>query len=226
MGKWFYPNVAYDARKAFAPVALLATIPSVLVVPADSPYKDARSLLAYAKANPGKVSFASAGMGTSIHLAAALLAAQAGVDLLHVPYKGSTPAAADLIAGRVSMMVDSITAQQSFIKSGRVRALGVTSLQPAPSLPGIPPLAQAADLPKFEVLTWFGLFVPSRTSPDIVKVLNTAMNEALKTPEVQKALADIGASAQGGTSQALGVLWDNEIDRWGQLIVHHRLNTQ
>lgn len=224
--KWFYPNVAYDARKAFAPVALLATIPSVLVVPADSPYKDARSLLAYAKANPGKVSFASAGMGTSIHLAAALLAAQAGVDLLHVPYKGSTPAAADLIAGRVSMMVDSIAAQQSFIKSGRVRALGVTSLQPAPSLPGIPPLAQAADLPKFEVLSWFGLFVPSRTSPDIVKVLNTAMNEALKTPEVQKALADIGASAQGGTSQALGVLWDNEIDRWGQLIVHHRLNTQ
>src|SRR3546814_7195742 len=83
---------------------------------------------------------------------------------------------------------------------------------------------QTCALPIF--LSWFGLFVPSRTSPDIVKVLNTAMNEALKTPEVQKALADIGASAQGGTSQALGVLWDNEIDRWGQLIVHHRLNTQ
>lgn len=221
----FYPNTPYEAQKAFSPVALLATLPSVLVVPVNSPFRDAKQLLDFARANPGKITYASAGLGTSIHLAAALLASRAGVQLLHVPYKGSGPAAADLIAGRVDMMVDSVTAQKSFIQTGRVRALGVTSLQRSPMLSDVPPLVETASLPDFEVLTWFGTFVPAGTPPERIKILNAAINDALKSPDVRKSLAEIGIKPEGGTPEALAKLWHGEIDRWSRLVSEHQLNT-
>jgi tripartite-type tricarboxylate transporter receptor subunit TctC len=222
--KWFYPQVPYDSRKDLAPVILLASLPSVLVVPASSPVQNAAQLIAMAKANPGKITYASAGLGTSIHLASALLAARAGVDLLHVPYKGSGPAATDLIAGRVDMMIDSVTAQRPNIESGRVRALGVTSLTSSPMLPGVPPLAQATSIPDFEVLTWCGIFVPAGTPPDVIRRLNAEMNKAVASSEVRESLAVLGVRAEGGTPDALGGLLQQETERWGKLIVDHHLN--
>lgn len=222
----FFHNVPYEARKAFSPVVLLATTPSVLVVPAASPFHSSKQLLDFARAHPRKLTYASAGLGTSIYLASSLLASRADVQLLHIPYKGSSPAVADLIAGRVDMMIDSVAAQKPFIQAERVRALGVTSLQPSPLLPGVPPLAVAASLPGFEVLSWYGTFVPAGTPPERIKILNAAINDALKAPDVRKSLAKIGIRPEGGSPEVLAKLWHSEIDRWSRLVSEHQISTQ
>lgn len=222
--KFFYPHVPYKSEQDFVPVVLAATVPSVLVVPSGSRFQDVAQLLAEARKSPGKLSFASAGMGTSIHLASSLFAARAEVELLHVPYKGSSPAVSDLLAGRVDMMIDSITSQRGSILSGRVRALAVTSPMRHPLLPNVPTLAEAANLAGFEVLSWYGVFAPKGTPPAIVQRLNSEINKAIAEPEVIEALRGLGIKTGGGSPAVLAELFKAEADRWQKLVVEHRLN--
>ncbi|ADP19848.1 MULTISPECIES: tripartite tricarboxylate transporter substrate binding protein [Burkholderiales] len=222
--RFFYPRVPYQSDRDFVPVVLAATLPSVLVVPADSRFRDITQLLKAARENPGKLSFASAGLGTSIHLASALLAARANVELLHVPYRGSSPAVSDLVAGRVDMMIDSVTSQRQNILAKRVRALGVTSLDRHPQLPEVPTIAEAAGLPGFEVLTWCGVFAPKGTPRSVVERLNAEINKAIAAPDVVEALKQLGIKTAGGAPEVLADLFKSETERWQKLIVEHRLN--
>lgn len=222
--KWFYEKVPYESTRDLAPVVLLASVPSVLVVHPSVPATSVEQLVALARANPGKYTFATAGKGTSVHLAPALFAARANISLLHVPYKGSGAAVSDLLSGRVSMMVDSVTAQRQNIQAGLLRPLAVTSAIPSHILPQVPTMAVAANLPGYEVVTWCGIFTTAGTPPEVIARLNLELNKAVQATEVKKQLESLGVRTEGGTSQALGSLLRQEIDRWGKVIPQYKLN--
>jgi len=224
--KWFYPRVPYDARKDLAPVVLLASVPSVLVVPPTSPWTSVDQLVAAAKKAPRRYTYASAGKGTSLHLASALFVARAGIELLHVPYKGSSAAASDLLAGRVDMMIDSVTSQRANIAAGAVRPLAVTSSAASPLFPGVPPLADAANLPGYEVLTWCGIFAPVGTPAPVVQRLTEELTHAVRSEEVRRSLAALGITAEGGEAEVLGALLNKETERWNRLIPQYRMNAE
>jgi tripartite-type tricarboxylate transporter receptor subunit TctC len=184
-------KVGYDPVKDFTPVAPLASIPFVLVANPASPYRSVADVIAAAKANPGGVGYASAGPGTSNHLAGEMLAMAAHVKLLHVPYRGSAPALADVLANQVPLMFDLLTTSLPHIRSGKLRPLGMTSAKRSSLLPEVPTLAESG-LPGFEVSAWFGLFAPAAVPAAIVTQLNAVANSVQRTPETEKALRDMG----------------------------------
>lgn len=188
-----YRKLSYDPIKDFAPVSLLAVVPNVLVAnKAKTSAKTVPEVIASAKSQPGKYTYASAGNGTSIHLAGELFTSMAGVELLHVPYKGSGPAVTDLLGGQVDYMFDSITSAKPHIDAGKLTAIAVTTSKRSAALPNVPTVAEAG-LPGYELSPWFAAFVPAGTPPAVVETLNRAMVEALRKPAVQKRLAAIGA---------------------------------
>ena len=215
--KALYSRLGYDPVKDFAPVSLLAVVPNVLVVRADSPAKSVKDVLDMARKSPGKLTYASAGNGTSIHLAGEVFASSAGLNILHVPYKGSGPAITDLLGGQVDMMFDSITSAGPHIKAGKLRALGVTSAKRSAALPDVPTIAEAG-VPGYEVSPWFAVFAPAGTPAPIVARLQTALVEAMRQPDTQAKLAGVGAEPIGSTSAQLAKHLDVELDRWGKLI--------
>src|SRR5690349_12578544 len=162
-----YAKMPYDHVKDFAPVILVAGVPNVLVVNPALPVKSVQELIVYGKANPGKLNFASSGNGTSIHLSGELFKTMTGIQMTHVPYKGSSPALTDLIAGQVQLMFDNLPSSLQFIKAGKLRALAVTSLERSSALPDVPTLAESG-LPGFEVSSWFGVLAPAGTPNDII----------------------------------------------------------
>src|SRR4029453_1006317 len=176
-----YPKMPYDHVKDFAPVILVAGVPNVLVVHPSLPVNSVQELIAYAKANPGKLNFASSGNGTSIHLSGELFKVMTGVQMTHVPYKGSAPALQDLIGGQVQLMFDNLPPSPPQIKAGKLRALGVTSAARAPALPDLPTIAESG-LPGFEASSWFGVLVPAGTPPSIVTKLNAEIAKWLPAP--------------------------------------------
>ncbi|MFS8978966.1 tripartite tricarboxylate transporter substrate binding protein [Cupriavidus necator] len=213
-----YGKLSYDPVKDFAPVSLLAVVPNVLVASkAKSPVKTVAEVVANAKARPGKYTYASAGNGTSIHLAGELFTSMAGVDLLHVPYKGSGPAMTDLLGGQVDYMFDSITSAKPHIDSGKLTAIAVTTTKRSTALPNVPTVAESG-LAGYELSPWFAAFVPARTPPAAIAKLNQAMLEALRNPAVQKRLAAIGAEPIGSTPAALRDHLARETAKWGELI--------
>lgn len=216
--KALYPRLSYDPQKDFAPVSLLAVVPNVLVVNASKTAdKSVADVIARAKRDPGKLTYASAGNGTSIHLAGEVFASMAGLNLLHVPYKGSGPAVTDMLGGQVDLMFDSITSARPHIQAGKLRALGVTSAKRSATLPDVPTIAEAG-VPGYEVSPWFAVFAPAGTPQAIVAKINAALIDAMKQPDTLAKFETIGAEPIGSTPQQLATHLDKELARWGKLI--------
>ena len=216
--KPLYGKLSYDPIKDFAPVSLLAVVPNVLVTNATQPdVKTAKDVIAAARKTPGKLTYASAGNGTSIHLAGEVFTSLAQVDMLHVPYKGSGPAVTDMLGGQVNYMFDSITSARPHIESGKLRALGVTTAKRSKTLPNVPTLAEAG-LPGYEVSPWFAVFMPAATPKDIVAKVNAALLEAMKDPDVVKRFETIGAEPVGSTPEEMAQHLARESERWTKLI--------
>ncbi len=201
---------------AFAPVSIIATYPNVLLVNPKVPARTLQELLAYAKANPGKLNCASQGNGTSSHLTAEMFMSMGGVRMVHVPYKGTGPALTDLLAGQVDMMFDNLIATMQHIKSGRLRILGVGGAQRVRALPEVPAIAEV--LPGFLSETWMGLVAPSKTPPAITARIAAAVAEAVKVPEVAKRLADLNAEPVGNTPAQMAEIVRQDTERWAGVI--------
>ncbi|MBK6803801.1 MAG: tripartite tricarboxylate transporter substrate binding protein [Betaproteobacteria bacterium] len=212
-----YAKMPYDHVRDFAPVILVAAVPNVLVVHPSVPVNSVAELIAYAKANPGRLNFASSGSGTSIHLAGELFKVMAGVTMTHVPYKGSAPAIADLVGGQVQLMFDNLPSALPQIKAGRLRALGVTSAQRAPALPDVPTIAESG-LPGYEASSWFGLLAPAGTPKDVVAKVNGEVARWLASPEAKEKLLSQGANAAGGTPEAFARHIAAETAKWQQVV--------
>jgi tripartite-type tricarboxylate transporter receptor subunit TctC len=212
-----YAKMPYDHVKDFTPVILVAGVPNVLVVNPSVPANSVGELIAYAKANPGKLNFASSGNGTSIHLSGELFKVMAGVQITHVPYKGSTPALQDLLAGQVQMMFDNLPPSLPQIKAGKLRALAVTSLARAPALPDVPTLSESG-LPGFDASSWFGILAPAGTPAPIVAKLNAEVAKWLATPEAKEKLAKQGANIAGGTPADFAKHIAAETAKWAKVV--------
>jgi tripartite-type tricarboxylate transporter receptor subunit TctC len=216
--KPLYGKLSYDPAKDFAPVSLLAVVPNVLVTNSTLPnVRTVADLIAAAKKEPGKLTYASAGNGTSIHLAGETFNSLAKVDVLHVPYKGSGPAVSDLLGGQVNLMFDSITSAKPHIASGKLRALGVTTAKRSAALPDVPTIAEAG-LPGYEVAPWFAVFMPAGTPKPIIDRMHAALIEAMKQPDVRARFQTIGAEPIGSTPEELGEHLARESVRWSKLI--------
>lgn len=212
-----YQKMPFDPVKDFEPVSLVAVVPNVLVVHPSVNAASVAELVALAKAQPGKLTYASAGNGTSIHLAAEVFASMAGVDVVHVPYKGSGPAVTDLLGGQVNMMFDSITSAKPHIRAGKLRALGVTSARRSSALPEVPAIAEAGIM-GYEVSPWFAVFVPAKTPKVIVERLHAELTRALKSADTLERFAAIGAEPIGSTPQQLAAHLKQETERWSAII--------
>lgn len=212
-----YKKLNYDVRTDFAPIALTAVIPLVLAVHPSLPVNNVQEFLSYVKANPGKLTYGSAGNGNITHLGAYLLLHSRGLQATHVPYKGSAPALTDLVGGQTQFMTDTINSALPFIRDNRLRALAVTSLKRTSVLPEAPSLNETV-MPKFEVGAWQGMLVPAKTPADIVKRLNAEVMKALNSPDVKAKLAVQGAEPLGSTPEEYGQYIQSEIARWGQVV--------
>jgi tripartite-type tricarboxylate transporter receptor subunit TctC len=206
-------KVGYDPLKDFVAVSPVAAIPFVLVANPALPASSLADLVAMAKANPGKIAYASAGAGTSNHLAGELLASAAQVNLLHVPYKGSAPALNDVLAGHVPIMFDLLATALPNVQAGKLKALAVTSRERTPLLPNVP-TARESGLHDFEVTAWFGIFAPSGTPTAVVTRLNTELTALLQSPEVRKRLLDLGAAPETSSQEAYARFVRSESGKW------------
>jgi tripartite-type tricarboxylate transporter receptor subunit TctC len=208
-----YAKLPYDTRKDFAPVSLLATLPLLLAAPLTTPANTIPELIAYARANPDKLTFASAGNGNTSHLAGEMFKATTGTKMLHIPYKGSSPAVVALLGGEVSMMFDSISTSLPQVKAGKLKAIAVTGDKRSPLLPDVPTVKESG-VPSFVVNGWYGILAPAGTPPDVVRKLNLALNKAAKDPKVASQLADYGYEIVGSTPEAFASHIDAELARW------------
>lgn len=212
-----YKSLRYDVEKSFVPVAHFANTPTVLVVPPSLPVKTVQEFIDYAKKNPGAVNYGSGGKGTSVHLAGELFASLTGVNMLHIPYKGSAPAMADLIGGRIHAMFDTAPSALSHIRGGNVRALAVTGTERLAELPDVPTFAEAG-LASFNAPAWYGLLAPAGTPAPVVRYLNAEVEQVLKDPEIRQRLAQLGAQAVGGNPDTFAAFIQTESKRWGEVI--------
>jgi len=211
-----YKSLPYDPIKDLVPVSLAVTFPLILVMNPDVPAKTLPELIALLKANPGKYSYGSSGVGTMPHLAGELFKSMAGVDLVHVPYRGNSAIMADLFAGRVSIAFDGPPTQLGNIQSGKVRAIGMTTAERSPVLPGVPPIADA--VPGYAIPFWTAIFAPAGTPPAIVERIAAETNKALREPETARKLAEIGATGVGSTPQELDRFWRQQLDYLGKVV--------
>jgi len=217
VNQYLYRSIAYDPVADFAPVSLLCTYPDIMVVPNSSPARSAQEFIAYAKANPGKLNYASTGIGSSTHLCAELFKRITGVDLVHVPYRGTGPATADLIPGRIDVMFGTITGLLPLVNSGQVRGLAVTTRRRSPSAPQLPTMAESG-LGDFDVSAWFALLAPARTPSEILQKINTDTVAALSDATVKRKLEQLGAIVIGSTATELSSHLASETEKWGSII--------
>ncbi|AVQ83784.1 MULTISPECIES: Bug family tripartite tricarboxylate transporter substrate binding protein [unclassified Variovorax] len=210
-------KLPFDAAKDFIPVSLVATAPQILVVPENAPYKTVAEFLDFARKNPGKLSFASAGGGTGSHLAGEALNEQAKVNLMHVPYKGGAPALTDLMGGQVSAYFGNVASTLGYVKSGKLRALAVSSTRRVPALPDTPTLGESG-LPGYNVVEWNGVFLPKGTPPDIVQKLGKAVQAAVNDPTVRQKLLQLGLEPAGTTPEAFARFVQDETGRVSALV--------
>jgi len=212
-----YSKTGFDPVKDFAPISLIGTQANVLVVNNAVKAHSLAELIALAKANPGKLNFASSGYGLAAHLAGELFKTQAHIDIVHVPYKGSAPALQDVIAGQDQMMFATTSGVMGFLKNGQVRALAVTTLKRTPILPDVPTMDEAG-LPGFEATTWHGLVAPAGTPPQIIAALNKAIAETLEDPDIQHKLAGLGIDIAPDTPAQFTAYIKMEIPKWAAVI--------
>ena len=212
-----YAKMPYDPVKDLAPIVLLASAPLVVVTGAQSPFKTLADAVNAAKAKPGQINFASPGNGTVAHLTGELFQKAAGIKAQHVPYKGSSQAIVDLIAGNVEVYLSSVPTMLGQIKQGKVRALAVTSAQRVDDLPAVPTINEAG-YKGFDAVTWFGLLAPAGTPKDVVERINAEFNKALKLPELARRLGDEGADVVGGTPEQFAARIKDDIPRWGKVV--------
>lgn len=211
------PKVPYDIHNDLTPVAIVSSSPLVLAVNAKVPASNVQELIALARAQPGKLNFASAGVGTTPHMAGEFFKGRIKQELVHVPYKGSGPAMADLVAGQVQMTFSSITAALPYIKDGRLRGLATTGEKRAPALASLPTVIEAG-LPGFEVNLWLGIFAPAKAPPEVIAKLNAEIRKALQTPEVKSAFEKIGADPVGGTHAEAAAFVRREYRKWAEVV--------
>jgi tripartite-type tricarboxylate transporter receptor subunit TctC len=212
-----YKHLGYDTRKDLSPVVQFINSPSVLVVGNKVKARNLKELVALAKAHPGKLDFASTGVGGSPHLAGQMLKDRAGIDIVHIPYKGATPALNDLLAGNVAMGFMTSLGLKQHLDTGRLHAIAVAAPKRLPDLPNVPTMAEAG-LPNFNVLSWNGLAAPANTPKPIVDKLNAEVNRILAMPDVRKQLQAVGAYPVGGTSEAFTKFVDSEIRQWASVV--------
>lgn len=212
-----YKKMPYDAAKDFVPITRAAMVPNLLVVNKDAPFNTLPEMMAYEKANPGKLTYGSSGNGTTLHLSGELFNLMAGSKITHIPYKGSTPAVADLMGGQISMIFDNMPSVIQQVKSGRLKALAVTSAQRNPQLPEIPTI-QEIGVAGYEVWSWFGLLAPAATPKPIVDKLNATIVEIIKQPDVQAKIIELGAVPVPETSAEFGTFIAAETLKWAKVI--------
>ena len=212
-----YAKLNYDLEKDLAPAAMVALVPNVMIVNSSLPAKSVAEFIALAKAKPGKINFASSGSGTSIHMSAEMFKMLTGVDIVHVPYKGSGPALADLLGGQVDVMFDNLTSSIGHIRGGKLRALAVTTVTRYPELPDVPTM-QEAGVAGYEATAWFGIMVPKGTPREIVMRINGEVNKALAQVDVKEKLAQQGALARSWTPEEFGSFIHNEIVKWAKVV--------
>ncbi len=212
-----YKKMPYDAAKDFVPITRAAMVPNLLVVNKDAPYNTLAEMMAYGKANPGKLTYGSSGNGTTLHLSGELFNLMSGSKITHIPYKGSTPAVADLMGGQISMIFDNMPSVIQQVKSGRLKALAVTSAQRNPQLPDIPTI-QEVGVTGYEVWSWFGLLAPAATPKPIVDKLNASIVEIIKQPDVQAKIIELGAVPVPETSAEFGAFIEAETLKWAKVI--------
>ncbi|RYY97292.1 MAG: tripartite tricarboxylate transporter substrate binding protein, partial [Comamonadaceae bacterium] len=212
-----YRKLPYDFEKSFAPVTTVALVPNVLVVNAKSSATDVKGLVALAKAAPAKLSYGSNGNGTVQHLIGTQFSSLTGVELLHVPYKGSAPLTTDLLGGQVDMSFDTLTPVVQHIRGGKLRALAVTTARRSSTLPDVPTLAEAG-LPGFNQGTWFGVLAPAGTPNDVVTRLNTEMVRIIQSPDFKKRMEEIGAEPVGDTPAQMAVQIRDDTARYAKLV--------
>lgn len=212
-----YPRLPYDAA-SFAAVAPVAVVPNPLVVPAASRARDLRAFIEEARRRPGEVAYGSAGNGTSIHLAGALFCAMAGIEMTHVPYRGSGPAVTDLVAGRLGCMFDSVTSAAPHLTAGRLRALAVTTGRRIAAFPDVPTVAEAGPLPGYAVDPWFAVLAPRALPAEARTRTGAAVAEAVRDPALRERFAAIGAEPMDGDAASLERLIADETAKWGELV--------
>ena len=211
-----YKKMPYDPVEDFAPISLLALIPNVLVVNNDFPAKSVQELIDLLKADPGKYSYASSGNGTPLHLSGELFKSMAGVDMVHVPYKGAGPALVDVMGGHVPIMFDNLPPSLEHIRAGSLRGLGVTTKERVPSIPELPAIAET--LPGYETYSWNAFFAPAGTPEPIIRKLNEAALAAVKDPEVTAKLKDLSATPVGSTPEELAAHVKAELAKWAPIV--------
>jgi tripartite-type tricarboxylate transporter receptor subunit TctC len=212
-----YPNLGYDPLKSFAPVAWVARVPNILVVPASAPSANFKDFIEHARANPGRLSYASGGNGSAAHIAFELLKLRAKIFVTHVPYRGTAPAVSDVIGGQVDTIFTGAPAVLPHVKTGRLRALAVSSPQRLAAAPDVPTVAESG-YPGFDADQWYGIVAPAATPAERVARLNAEVNRALAAPDVQQRLALEGAIATPATPKAFGELIAHEIPRWAEVV--------
>jgi tripartite-type tricarboxylate transporter receptor subunit TctC len=212
----FDPSLPYDFAKGIMPVAGVARIPLVLVVNNELPVHTLAEFIAYAKANPGKLSIASSGIGTSLHLSGELFKAMAGIQFTHVPYRGSAPGLTDVMSGQIQGMFDNVTSSFEFVRTGKLRALGVTTKERSETMPEVPPIGDT--LPGYETSSFYGVGAPRDTPLEIVDLLNKEINAALADPTIKQRLGELGAIPIAGNAKEFGAMLAAETERWRKVV--------
>jgi tripartite-type tricarboxylate transporter receptor subunit TctC len=219
--QFLYPSLTYDPVGDFAPVTMLITQPNLMCVPNSSPAKSVKEFITYCNENKGKVTYASSGNGTTLHLSGELFKRMAKVEMTHIPYRGGAPAINDLIPGRVDVIFDNMPSIISHVRAGSLRGLAVTTRERVGVVADIPTIAET--VPGFDVFSWFGFFVPARTPEGVVARINADTNAALVYPQVKSRFEDLGAVPKGSTQAELAAFLKSEVDKWGPVIREARI---
>jgi len=217
-----YAKIPYHFDRDFAPITMVAMVPNMVVVNSEVPAKNIAEFIALAKTQPGKLNYGSAGAGTAHHLIGEMFKLRAGVDLVHVPYKGSAPAVADLLSGQVQLMFDTVTSGLPQVKAGKLRALAVTTAKRSSAMPDVPSLSETA-LPGFDVGTWFGLLAPAATPTAIVQKLNAEIVKIIQQPDVRKQMLEAGSEPMGNTSQQMAAQIKAELEAFESVVKQIKL---
>jgi tripartite-type tricarboxylate transporter receptor subunit TctC len=223
--RFLYPSLSYDPVGDFAPVTLLITQPNLMCVPNSSPAKSVKEFIAYCNENKGKVTYASSGNGTTLHLSGELFKRLAKVEMTHIPYRGGAPAIDDLIPGRVDVIFDNMPSILSHVKAGTLRGLAVTTKERVAVVPDIPTIAESG-VPGFDVFSWFGFFVPVRTPQDVIARINADTNAALAHASVKSRFEELGATPKGSTPAELAAFLKSETDKWGPVIQEAKIRVE
>ncbi|MBV5296529.1 tripartite tricarboxylate transporter substrate binding protein [Curvibacter lanceolatus] len=217
-------RLPYDTVRDFSPIAQVGNAPSVMLVPNSSPARNVKEWIELARKNPGKLNYASSGNGTIVQLTTELFKAQAGLFIVHIPYKGTALAIPDLVSGKLDVLFDSLPTGMPHVRDGRLRALGITTLKRSPLAPELPPIADV--LPGYESTTWFGLYGPKGLPPELLQRINTAAGQTLADPEVKDKLQRMGIEAVTGTPQQLATMVAADTAKWKKIIVERRISTE